>query len=401
MQLADTTHLTYCTNIHPGESWAETAAALHYYIPAVKKQVCPNGWFGVGLRLSDLASRELINPKTLSTFAQWLHEQQAYVFTINGFPFGRFHYQKVKENVHLPDWTTDMRVDYTFRLAEILAQLLPEGLTGSISTSPLSYALWYPSSEQCKMATRKAAAQLARAALALFRIFERTGKLIHIDLEPEPDGIMENLPTTLQTFQQFIFPAMDKLAELEKIDTEHLRRHVQLCYDVCHFAVAYENHQQALAQLQAAAIPIGKFQLSAALRVVWHKLHREAQRQALASFNEPVYLHQVVARTADNQLLRFPDLPLALADHQAAAAAEWRVHFHVPIFLANYGLIQSTQSDIQEVLKWQQLHRYSSYLEVETYTWSVLPADMQLPLAESIARELQWVLQNYAPAKPA
>lgn len=391
MRLANHTHLTYCTNIHPGESWAEVWAALQQHIPAVRQQVCPNQPFGIGLRLSDLASRQILENEHLELFKAWLQAQNTYVFTMNGFPLGGFHHQRVKDAVHAPDWTSRQRLDYTVRLANILAELLPAGIAGGISTSPLSYAPWHRSAADLTAATQEAAEQLARAALAMFRIFEQTGQIIHIDLEPEPDGIMEDLATTLQTFRQFIFPASDRLAAAEGIPPELLRAHLQLCYDVCHFAVAFEPHAEALKQLTAESIRIGKFQLSAALRVQWQDTLRKAQRQAIAAFDEPIYLHQVVARSTEGGLLHFPDLPQALASAEASAAAEWRTHFHVPIFLENYGLIQSTQQDIVEVLQLQQEHNYSRHLEVETYTWTVLPADMQLPVADSIARELQWV----------
>lgn len=397
MRLTPFTHLTYCTNIHPGERWEEVWAALQQHIPAVRQQVCPDQPFGIGLRLSDIASRQLIENEQLHLFKKWLREQNAYVFTMNGFPFGGFHHQRVKDDVHTPDWTTSERVAYTLRLAQILAELLPDGVEGGISTSPLSYAPWYQSAGDLAAATEKASVHLAQAALALHRLYEQTGKLIHIDLEPEPDGIMEDLPTTLHTFRQFIFPALDSVAVAEGLSPEKLYVHVQLCYDVCHFAVAFESHMEALAQLAVAGISIGKFQLSAALRLVWQEKQRAAQHQAIAAFDEPTYLHQVVAITAKGSLLYFSDLPQALASAEAFAATEWRTHFHVPVFLENYGLIQSTQADIAEVLKLQQQYGYSRHLEVETYTWSVLPADMQLPIAESIARELQWVQNMVQP----
>ncbi|HZX74484.1 MAG TPA: xylose isomerase, partial [Cyclobacteriaceae bacterium] len=136
-------HLTYCTNIHPGESWVDHFGALRQHIPEVKKRVSPNQPFGIGLRLSDLASRDLIKDENLSQFIQWLKTEDCYVFTMNGFPYGGFHRTKVKDHVHTPDWTTYNRVEYTIRLFDILSNLLPKGMEGGISTSPLSYRLWH------------------------------------------------------------------------------------------------------------------------------------------------------------------------------------------------------------------------------------------------------------------
>src|SRR5688500_7154414 len=132
-------HLAYCTNIHRGENWPQTFDALKQYTLAVKERVCPKGPYAIGLRLSDLASRELSDPQTLLSFKRWLDQNHCYVFTINGFPYGRFHGGPVKEKVYLPDWTTQERLAYTNRLFDILAQLLPAGVEGSVSTVPGSY----------------------------------------------------------------------------------------------------------------------------------------------------------------------------------------------------------------------------------------------------------------------
>ena len=131
--------LTYCSNIHPGESWEDHFAQLQQHVPLIKARVNPDGRFGIGLRLSNTASLELKNEETLSSFIEWLNENDCYVFTMNGFPYGSFHNTIVKDKVHAPDWTTQDRVDYTIRLAEILSKLLPKDMEGGISTSPLSY----------------------------------------------------------------------------------------------------------------------------------------------------------------------------------------------------------------------------------------------------------------------
>src|SRR6478609_1494152 len=140
--------LAYCTNVHRGETWAETFAALEQHTLRVKARVQPAGRYGIGLRLSDLASRELSDPQTLLKFQRWLDQHDCYVFTINGFPFGQFHATRVKENVHRPDWTDARRVDYTKRLFDLLAQLVPAGMEGSVSTSPGSYKDFITSSGQ-------------------------------------------------------------------------------------------------------------------------------------------------------------------------------------------------------------------------------------------------------------
>ncbi|MEX2568428.1 MAG: xylose isomerase, partial [Cyclobacteriaceae bacterium] len=114
MRIADF-HLTYCTNIHPGESWDATFKNLKKYIPGIKSRISPDRAFAIGLRLSDEASRELTREENLVKFKNWLKEIDSYVFTLNGFPYGGFHRQVVKDEVHHPDWTTPERKDYTIR----------------------------------------------------------------------------------------------------------------------------------------------------------------------------------------------------------------------------------------------------------------------------------------------
>ncbi|MBO9684737.1 MAG: xylose isomerase, partial [Flavisolibacter sp.] len=99
-------HLTYCTNIHPGETWADHFAQLKEQVPGIKKAISPDQSFGIGLRLSNTASLELRKEENLKEFQQWLKEQDCYVFTMNGFPYGGFHNTTVKDKVHQPDWTT-------------------------------------------------------------------------------------------------------------------------------------------------------------------------------------------------------------------------------------------------------------------------------------------------------
>ncbi len=401
MRLNASSHLTYCTNIHPGESWAEVLASLQQHIPAIKAQLAPSQAFGLGLRLSDLASRELLADGQLAGFKQWLQTEDCYVFTINGFPFGGFHGVRVKDEVHRPDWTTRARVDYTRRLFRILAELLPPGMDGGVSTSPLSYKPWHSNSPTTNLADywsvyEQSAAHLALVAEDLYRIFRRTGQVLHLDIEPEPDGLLENTEDTLYAFQEWIIPvAASRLATsfgLDQVQAERAaRQHLQICYDVCHFAVAFEDHGQSLNQFEAAGLRIGRFQISAALRADFTTSRASELLAELKNFDEPTYLHQVTTRQSDG-LHHYPDLGPALAAPAAQQAEEWRIHFHVPIFVNQYKNLQSTQPDIVEVLKLQKLQPRTQHLEVETYTWEVLPAELRLGLTDSIVRELAWVI---------
>ncbi len=391
-------HLTYCSNIHAGESWDDHFKQLKEHIPAVKKQVSPDGPFGIGLRLSNMASIELLEEKNLGIFQQWLHDNDCYVFTMNGFPYGGFHRTAVKDKVHAPDWTTADREAYTIRLAQILSVLLPDGMDGGISTSPLSYRFWH-STEQMPAVFEKSTLHLLAVLDQLIQIKQSTGKSIHVDIEPEPDGLLGEGKEFKDWYTQYLLPlGIPYIAKLfgcsDDIAAFHIKEHIQLCYDICHFAICYEDHAEMIEQIQELGIKTGKIQISAALKA---ELPAEPEKrapviEAFERFNEPTYLHQVVAMQKNGALKRYADMPDALSDAYNTAATEWRAHFHVPLFVEGYGMLQCTQKDIAQVLSIHRQQPFTAHLEIETYTWEVLPDDKRLPLTQSIVREMQWVM---------
>jgi hypothetical protein len=184
-------------------------------------------------------------------------------------------------------------------------------------------------------------------------------------LEPEPACFLETTADAVDFFTRFVAD----------------RRHLGVCVDACHLAVAFEDPAAAFAALAAAEIPVGKVQLSAGLEV-------EREHARLARFADEVYLHQTVVRGATG-LQRFLDLPEALA---AAPAGTWRVHFHVPLHRERLGAFRSTQAELARLLA---LELPTAHLEVETYTWDVLPAEHREASVEAeIARELAWVVER-------
>ena len=396
------THLTYCTNIHPGEDWQQVFANLKQYVPTLKSKIAPQVPFGIGLRLADLASRELLQQDRLSQFKLWLESENLYVFTINGFPYGGFHHQVVKDKVYAPDWSQPERLNYTLRLVEILAYLLPSGIEGGISTLPISYKPWWHHEPTAKEAVLKQGSiNLAIVTAKAIAVRKKTGKLLHIDLEPEPDGLLENTTEVIDFFDRWLLPYGGAyLAQNQGISSQlaesKLREHICLCYDTCHFAVEYEKPAEVFARLPAAGIKIGKIQLSAA---IGFELGQKGQTRAkiaqrLQFFAESTYLHQVIERQDNDRLKHHPDLIQALPYLEKSSASQWRIHFHVPIFVRDYDLIQSTQDDLLEVLNLLSNNPICQHLEIETYTWEVLPQKLKTDLTTSIQQEYQWVLRN-------
>lgn len=389
-------HLTYCTNIHSGESWQDHFNAIKTNFPFIKKQVSPNAPMGIGLRLSNEASVSLVNAENLAEFKSWLKENDAYVFTMNGFPYGNFHKTRVKDHVHSPDWTTDERVAYTNRLFDILACLVPQGMDGGVSTNPISYRRWF-TAESFPSAKKMGTENMIQVIQHLIMLHHSTGIILHLDVEPEPDGVMETGVEFIEWFNNDLLPTgIPLIMEKWNVSTEEaeklIKQHLRLCYDVCHFAIGYEPHQQMIDQLHAQQIQVGKIQISAALKAEMDEKNKMDVTKAFGKFNEPVYLHQVVAKKSDGSLIRYPDLPEALNDEKNIAG-EWRAHFHVPLFVDKFGLLDSTRDEIVDLLSIQKKNPFTKHLEVETYTWEVLADELKLPIGESISRELKWVQQ--------
>ncbi|MDQ3395911.1 MAG: metabolite traffic protein EboE [Bacteroidota bacterium] len=392
-------HLTYCTNIHPGESWKEVFQNLKDYILPIKNALAPELNFGIGLRLSDSAANDLLDGDRLATFKNWLQENDLYVFTINGFPFGKFHHNKVKDDVHKPDWVTSERYHYTLNLIKILEYLLPPNIDGGISTSPLSYKPWFKyEEEKLELVYKQATKNLLKLVEVMVKIKAQSSKHIHIDIEPEPDGLIENSDEVISFFKNRLIPAgvkyFKKIFGSNPEQAENLLKdHIQVCYDVCHFAVGYEKPSEVFQKFDEEGIKIGKIQISAALKaqIPEEEHERESLKDKFMPFVESTYLHQVVARAKSNELVRYPDLPLALENIHKPGIVEWRVHFHVPIFMSQYSMLGSTQQDIEDVLQYNTIHKVTNHLEVETYTWEVLPPEDRLDLSQSILRELSWV----------
>ena len=387
-------HLTYCTNIHPADGWTAVFENLKRYAPPLKARFSPDAPFGIGLRLSAREARELRQhgPGELRKF---LDDHGLYVAIINGFPHGAFHGTVVKADVYAPDWRDPARVRYTTDLIEILRSLLPDGMEGGISTAPLSYKPWMATAEPG--AWNEVTRNVARIAAALARVRAEDGRIIHLDIEPEPDCALETSGETIEFFSRQLLPVGAPLLARDLGIAEDMARtalleHVQVCFDCCHFAVEYEDPLRALDTLRAAGIKIGRVQLSSALKVPFPADRQQCAEAAtrLHAFADPVYLHQVVERGP--ALRRFPDLGEALHSAGTACAREWRIHFHVPLFTSQYDGFESTQDYVRQVLDTVLRAHTTRHLEIETYTWDVLPSGLKRDLAESIAREYEWVL---------
>jgi hypothetical protein len=390
MKLNHGLHLAYCTNIHRGETWAETFASLQEYTLAVRQRVCPDKPYAIGLRLSARAAQELNDRATLLDFQRWLGQNHCYVFTINGFPYGAFHGSRVKEQVYVPDWTSADRLAYTNLLFDLLAQLLPPDVEGSVSTVPCGFKELVTTSDELRLIR----SHLWRCVEHIGRVASQTGRKLHLGLEPEPACVLE---TTGEVFHFF-----DRMRAEHRNDPR-LAEHLGVNYDTCHLAVEFEEPRDAIGCLLQHKIKISKIHLSSALKV----RPTPQARHALAAFVDDIYLHQVVIRRADGSRAIYLDLDDALAcerdsgavsDESAPGHLEWRIHFHIPLHSPPTELFENTSDHIEGVLDLLKTNpALCSHLEMETYTWEVLPEHLKSrDVVDQLVSEYEWTLARLA-----
>ncbi|MCG8463384.1 MAG: metabolite traffic protein EboE [Xanthomonadales bacterium] len=387
--------LSYCSNVHSGESLHEVSENIAQYSVGVRqRRHLP--LMHTGLWLSALAAQALQNPKSLQAFKDHLNQHGIALSSLNGFPYGNFHQQQVKAKVYLPDWSMPQRLSYTQKLAKILAFCLPEAChRGTISTLPLGYRSYWSVEKQ-----QQALQHLLVLNDFLHQLYLENGRSILICIEMEPDCVIDKTDDLILFFNQF----------QSLLQKRHPNQPCYLasCFDVCHQAVMFESTQRSLEQILNAEIEVGKIQLSSALRLQRPPQLEDATLIDLVSqFSEPRYLHQVQVKDAE-KTSRFSDLSDALGrqnrEHSdSRSEEEWRIHFHVPIHETRLAedLLSTTQAQLLETFDQLALwpgDRCKPFLEVETYTWQVLPKQLQPQnpeqLMDEISKEIQWVEQQ-------
>lgn len=399
MDLGRLGHLAYSTLVHPGDTWEEMRASLETYAPLVKARVAPDEAYGVSLRISGAAARTLgSDPAERTRLRIWLAEHDMYVFTVNAFPHGPFKGRTVMEDVYEPDWSTEERVAYANQVADILAEITPGSVSPSIQTAPLAFRANVRSEEDVERITRN----VLRTVAHLIELERRTGRRVKLALEPEPFCLLETTEETLDYFRDRVWSAsgirtLGELAGLPASETAGLvRRHLGVVFDIGHQSVEFEDIAASLRALRDAGVPIFKLQAAAALRVP--EVTEEAVA-ALGAFTDTIYLSQTTEER-DGKLIKRLNLSDAIDAWRddPAGPREWRTHFHVPIFLDDLGGFHTTRAGIEDALALHAEVPLSDHLEIETYTWDVLPAHLKTgDITDYVVREWNWLRDRLAP----
>lgn len=375
--------LSYCTNVHPGRTVDEVIDGITQYTSEVRRRLDVPMAAGLWLARS-VTDQLLASDADLERLAQVLWQNDLACYTLNAFPYGDFHTDRVKEQVYLPDWTTVERLTYTRDCARLLSQLIPESGEGSISTVPLGGRM-NPSGPDFHA---RCFSNLIKLAGDLKGVYEKTGRKIRLAVEPEPMCEISSIPDDAVPLFRTLFEMADATGNLETV-----QEYIGVCFDVCHQAVVFEEVTQSIDQLEDVGVRINKIHITNAIELS-NPATNEAGRNALSEYVEPRYLHQVYARTSDGRVLSRLDLldevidgPL---DDEFMQADAWRIHFHVPVFADSLGPLKTTRNDLKAALRRVKLLEYAPHLEVETYTWPVMPdSSTKLDLAEQITTELR------------
>lgn len=384
-------HLSYSTLVHPADDWQQLWDSVVRYLPAVKKRVSPDAPFAVSLRLASKSANTLAaDPAERARLKAFFADNDMYLYTANAFPYGPFKGEPVKAQVYEPDWRTEERSDYTMKVADILAEIAPAGVNPSIQTPPLGFKPRVTGPDVVQSYTD----HVIKVVAHLVELERRTGRRVTLAIEPEPACFLELTTETIDYFTNHLYaaPAVNDLAArtgLSKSEAEAaLRRQLGTVFDICHQAVEFEDVVQSMRDLASAGIPILKFQIASALRIPDVTPDRAA---ALKAFDDPVYFHQTVERR-NGAITRHLDIPHALAAYDGKNGREWRTHFHVPVFLEEVGAFKTTRSDIEAALGYHRINPVSDQVEIETYTWDVLPDEYKTgDIVDYIVRELEWV----------
>ncbi|HMK71284.1 MAG TPA: metabolite traffic protein EboE [Xanthobacteraceae bacterium] len=385
-------HLTYSTLVHPADDWEQLYNSLVTYLPRVKARVAGNRPFGVCIRLSAKTAQTLVNSAAeREKLKKFLGDNDMYIYTANAFVYGHFKNEPVKEQVYEPDWRSEERTRYAINVADILADVCPPGSAPSIQTSPLGFKARVTGPDVVARYTDN----VLRVVAHLIALEARSGRTVRLALEPEPFCFLETTEETIDYFSKHLYAgaAVERLARLAQMPIAEanaaLRRHLGIVYDICHQAVEYENIAESLQKLVDAGVPIFKLQEAAALYVP--EVTRPAV-DALKRYAKTIYLTQTLEKR-NGKLTRFLNVDDAIAAFEREPGPrEWRTHIHVPVFLDDLGAFRTTRFAIEDALRLHKEKPLSRHLEVETYTWDMLPDSLKTgDIVDYVCRELDWV----------
>ena len=385
-------HLTYSTLVHPADDWDQLWKSVNTYLPQVKARMAPDQKFGTCLRISAPSAAALsADPGKRADLKKFMSDNDLYLYTANAFVYGVFKKQVIKEDVYEPDWQTEERVEYTMQVANLLAALAPDGISPSIQSAPLGFKPKVTGDDVVQTYTTN----VIRVVAHLIKLHKETGKVVTLGLEPEPRCFLETTDETIAYFTSHLYSGetakrLAKATGLNEADAAvAMRKHTGVVFDIGHQAVGFEDIPASLQKLVDAGVQIVKLQEAASMYMPGVT---QKTVDALQAFAKTIYLSQT-CQMKDGKMTWFLNLEDAFEDwYKNPGPRDWRTHFHVPVFLNDLGAFGTTRFALEQALAFHKKNPLSAHLEIETYTWDVLPDHLKTgDIVEYVTREMEWV----------
>ncbi len=374
--LLNNKHITYCSNIFKEKNTKKLINKLNEYIFFIKKKLKIKK-ISLGLCLSNEIVKNLLKYENAENFTNWLKYNQIYLSSINGFVYQNFHTRHIKEKIYYPDWSSLKRLNYTQKIIDFLLKIQNNTNDISISTLPISFKNW--------MNNRNKKYIYFYSSINFIKIVKKLisiKKYIHIDIEPEPGCLIESI----QEFYNFYYKWLKKIYMQNKNNKySNLKKHITLCYDICHALVSYDSYQNIIKKIK-----IGKVQISSAIEIINNDTNRISNINELSFLNESNFLHQNTTIDKNNKIIKKNiDINL-LINKPIPLDTKTRIHCHMPIYLKKYNNLIITQQETKNILIDILKNLNVKHIELESYTYNMILKQKKL---NSILKEYLLIIK--------
>lgn len=372
-------NLMYCSNIFKNNTQKQLFNNLNKLIKKLKSKFNKEKKFSIGLCASNKLSNELI--KNINIFSKYIKKKKINIPSLNGFSYNNFHKKITKDNIYWPDWSSIKRVNYTNNLIKLLDNINNKNKK-SISTMPISYKGWI-NKKNTVYIYYKTAKNLTKVTE---NIIKNKSNII-ISIEPEPTCLIEKSQEFINYFNNWIKPLYKKYSINNK---KNIKNIIGICYDICHFAVQFEKHEKILNNLEKENIIIGKLQISSALKINDDRTKKENKQiiKNLNVFKYSSFLHQI-NNINKNKTKIYKDIKYSIKYLKKNIKSEWRIHFHIPIYINKYKNFRTTNNEIKNVMQNINKKNFTGHIEIETYTYKNL--SIRYDILNSIINEYKWI----------
>lgn len=377
--------ITYCSNIFKNNNGTQLLNSLNKY----KKEF--KSYKDISICVSNNIINELNEKKNLNKILTWKKINKKNIPLINGFVYKNFHQNLIKENIYYPDWTKKERFNFTKNTIFFAQKINKRSKICGISTLPITYKLWIKNNTKYNI--KKAINFFFEILKILIKIKKYKNILIHIDIEPEPFCLLEDCKDFIYFFKSWILPELEEKIKIylnvKKNKAKNvITKHLNLCFDICHSAVMFENQKLSLDLIKKFKIKIGRVQISSAIKI---KKINKHNFNHLNFLNKSPFLHQSLMKLNNLKYIKNNDFKnIKIINNEIIK--EIRIHCHVPIYKKKItNNIYTTQKELKNSLMNILKYDFTRNLEIETYTYNMLYKKKSNKI-KSMIKEYNWLI---------